>query len=168
IDQLEFDACSWDRIDRGLPVLAADNGMGLWQSTHRDDCGKLFAYAVLNPATYGQAYNATRDQVITWRDYYAQVGMALGKPVQLVSLPAERIVQADPARFGLLGEITRFHGAYTSAKAKRDVPEFRCDIDLVDGARLTLDDVRRRGKWRQGAADPLYQRLVDEALTARA
>ncbi|MBA2479408.1 MAG: NAD-dependent epimerase/dehydratase family protein, partial [Planctomycetes bacterium] len=41
IDQLEFDACSWDRIDRGLPVLAADNGMGLWQSTHRDDCGKL-------------------------------------------------------------------------------------------------------------------------------
>jgi nucleoside-diphosphate-sugar epimerase len=49
IDNLEFDAVAWDRIDRGLPVLCASDGLGQWGSTHRDDCGKLFAYAALRP-----------------------------------------------------------------------------------------------------------------------
>src|SRR5439155_10734830 len=69
IDQLECDGPTWDRVARGLPVFIAGDGLGLWQSTHRDDCGKLFAHAALNPRTYGQAYNATRDEVFTWRDY---------------------------------------------------------------------------------------------------
>lgn len=36
--------------------MCAGDGLGLWQSTHRDDCGKLFAYAALNSKTYGEAY----------------------------------------------------------------------------------------------------------------
>jgi nucleoside-diphosphate-sugar epimerase len=165
IDQLEFDACSWDRIDRGMPAIVADNGMGLWQSTHRDDCGKLFAYAALNPRTYGESYNATRDEVLTWRDYYAEVAKGLGRSATVVSLSADAILRSDAQRFGLLKDITRYHGAYSSAKAKRDVPEFRCTIGLAEGARATLDDARERGAWRAGAADALYQyqRLVDEA-----
>ena len=54
IDNLEPDAVAWDRIERGLPALCAGDGLGLWQSTHRDDCGKLFAYAALQPQTYDQ------------------------------------------------------------------------------------------------------------------
>ncbi len=164
IDQLEFDACSWDRIAKGLPALVADDGIGLWQSTHRDDCGKLFAYAAMNPKTYGQAYNATRDEVLTWRDYYREVAKALGTTATLVSLSTDTIVKRDPGRFGLLADITRYHGAYSSAKAKRDVPEFRCTIGLADGARATLADQRRRKAWREGASDATYQSLVDLAM----
>lgn len=164
IDQLEFDACSWDRIAKGQPVLVADDGIALWQSTHRDDCGKLFAYAAMNPKTYGQAYNGTRDEIMTWREYYRQVAEALGTTAQLVSLPSDAIVKQDPARFGLLADITRFHGAYSSAKAKRDVPEFRCSISLVEGAKTTLNDQRRRAAWRDGAGDAVYRSLVDQAV----
>jgi len=164
IDNLEADALAWDRIERGLPVLCAGDGLGLWQSTHRDDCGKLFAYAALNPRTYGQQYNATRDEILTWRDYHRHVAAALGKPAQLVFMPAAWIVHRDPQRFGLLREITQFHGAYDSSKARRDVPEFRCEIDLPHGAAETLADVRRRNAWRDSAADSLYQSMVDEAL----
>src|SRR6185436_10019881 len=49
IDNLEPNPTSWDRIERGLPVLCSGDGLGLWVSTHRDDCGKLFAYASENP-----------------------------------------------------------------------------------------------------------------------
>ena len=28
--------------------------------------------AALNPRTYGQSYNATRDENFTWRDYYRE------------------------------------------------------------------------------------------------
>ncbi|MGD0092274.1 MAG: NAD-dependent epimerase/dehydratase family protein, partial [Planctomycetota bacterium] len=79
IDQLEFNPSAWDRVEKGLPVLCAGDGLGLWQATHRDDCGKLFAYAALNPKTYGQDYNAVREEVLTWRDYYRRVASALGK-----------------------------------------------------------------------------------------
>lgn len=164
IDNLESNAVAWDRIERGQPVLCAGDGLGLWQSTHRDDVGKMFAYAALNPKTYGQAYNATGDEVPTWRDYHRQAAAALGKPAQLVFMPAAWIVRHDPQRFGLLREITQFHGAYNSAKARRDVPEFRCEIDLTRGAAETFADLRRRNVWRDSTTDSLYQRMINEAL----
>ena len=81
-----------------------------------------------------------------------------------MSLPSDAIVKQDPGRFGLLADITRFHGAYSSAKAKRDVPEFRCSISLVEGAKATLGDQRRRAAWRDGAGDAVYRSLVDLAV----
>jgi nucleoside-diphosphate-sugar epimerase len=164
IDNLEPNAVAWDRIERGQPVLCSGDGLGLWQSTHRDDCGKLFAYAALSPKTYGQDYNATRDEILTWRDYYRHVAAALGKTAQLVFMPAAWIVRHDLQRFGLLHEITQFHGAYNSAKARRDVPEFKCEIDLTHGAAETFADIRRRKAWRDSGGDDLYQKMIGEAL----
>ncbi len=164
IDNLEFDPTSWDRIQRNVPVICAGDGLGLWVSTHRDDCGKLFAYAAMNPATYGQAYNATRDRIFTWRDYFKEAAKALGKSAQIIFMPASWIIAHDPARFSLLREITQFHGAYSSEKARRDVPEFFCEIEFAQGANETLTDVRRRNAWRSSQDDQLYQQMVDQAI----
>lgn len=164
VDQLELDPVAWDRVARGLPVLCAGDGLGLCQATHRDDVGKLFAYAALNPKTYGQVYNATRDQVFTWAEYYRQAALALGARPRLLFMPARWIAAHDPARFFLLTEVTRHHGAYSSHKAKTDVPEFRCEIDFADGARATLRDLERRGRWRDGTGDALYETMVQKAL----
>jgi nucleoside-diphosphate-sugar epimerase len=164
IDNLEFDAVAWDRIARGLPVLCAGDGLGLWVSTHRDDCGKLFAYAALNSATYGKAYNATRPQHTTWSDYYRQAAVALGKTPKLLYMPRDWIVRQDPKRFGLLREITGYNGAYDSSAARRDVPEFTCEVDLTDGAAEVFADLGSRGKWKDARADTAYQAMVDAAL----
>jgi nucleoside-diphosphate-sugar epimerase len=164
IDQQEFDSGTWDRVVRGLPVLVASDGMGLWQSTHRDDCGQFFAYAALSPKTYNEAYNATRDEVLTWRDYYREVARALDTRAQLIFVPASWLIAQDPKRFNFLAEITQFHGAYSSAKAKAHVPEFRAKIGLEAGARETFADMRRRGAWRDSGLDTPYQRIVERAL----
>ena len=164
IDQQEFDSGTWDRVARGLPVLVAGDGLGLWQSTHRDDCGKFFAYAALNPQTYGEAYNATRDEVLTWRDYYREVARALDARAKLIFVPAAWLIAQDPKRFNFLAETTQFHGAYSSAKAKAHVPEFRCEIGLEQGARETFADMRRRGVWRDSGPDAAYQRIIERAL----
>jgi nucleoside-diphosphate-sugar epimerase len=166
IDNLEFNPVSYDRIEKGLPVLCADSGLGIWVATHRDDCGKLFAYAALNKKTYGEAYNATRDENFTWRDWFREAAAALGKKAQLVFMPAEWIANHDTKRFALLKEISQFHGAYSSAKAKRDVPEFKCEIDFQRGAAETLADVKRRKAWRDSSDDALYQSMIDKALKA--
>ncbi len=164
IDNLEFDAVAWDRVAKGLPVLCCGDGLGLWVSTHRDDVGKLFAYAAMNPRTYGQCYNATRPQHTTWRGYYHDVAAALGTTASLIFMPADWIVRHDPKRFGLLREITQFHGAYDAATSRRDVPEFVCDVGLTAGAAEAFADAKRRGKWKSADGDDLYQRMVDEAV----
>jgi nucleoside-diphosphate-sugar epimerase len=166
IDQLEGDGPTWDRVARGLPVLVAGDGLGLWQSTHRDDCGRLFALAALDPRTYGQAYNAVRDRVFTWRDYYRQAAAALGTRARLIFAPTDWLLARRPRRFGFLAEITRHHGAYAWAKARAHVPGFQATIDFEEGARQTFADLRRRGRWRDATADTDYQALVDEALAA--
>ena len=164
IDQLEGDGPTWDRIARGLPVLCAGDGLGLWQSTHRDDCGQLFALAALAPHSYGQAYNAVRDQVFTWRDYYRQGAAALGTEAHLVFVPTDWLLRRRPERFRFLAEISRHHGAYANSKARADFPAWRPAIDFEAGARETLEDLRGRGAWRDSREDHDYQRLVDEAL----
>ena len=145
------------------PVLCAGDGLGLWVSTHRDDCGKLFAYAALNPKTFGQAYNAAQPNHVTWRDYYQHVAAALDRTAHLILMPAQWIVAQDPKRFGLLHEISAFHGAYDSTKAVRDVPEFTCEISLREGARQVLSDQRRRGAWKDSTADAKYDAMVQAA-----
>lgn len=164
IDQQEFDSGTWDRVARGLPVLLAGDGLGLWQSTHRDDCGKFFAHAALAPSTFGQAFNVTRDEVLTWRGYYREVARALGTQAKLICVPAGWLIAQAPERFKFLAETTQFHGAYSSAKAKAHVPEFRAEIGLEAGARETFADMRRRGAWRDSSSDSAYQSLVERAL----
>jgi nucleoside-diphosphate-sugar epimerase len=166
IDNIESAPAAWDRIERGLPVLCAGDGLGLWVSTHRDDVGKLFAYACGNPKTYGQCYNATREENFAWRDLYRQTAAAMGRTAELLFMPADWIVRHDPKRFALLDEITRYHGAYTSAKARRDVPEFRCEIGYERGAAETLEDLRRRGAWKGSRGDDLYDAMVRKAQAA--
>jgi hypothetical protein len=78
--------------------------------------------------------------------------------------PAGWVVSQAPQRFGFLRDISRFHGAYSSEKAKRAVPEFRCDIGFVTGARETLADMKRRGAWRRHEDDAQYAQIVQRAL----
>jgi nucleoside-diphosphate-sugar epimerase len=166
IDNLEMNPVSWDRIERGLPVLCSGGGLGLWTSTHRDDVGKLFAHAALSPTTFGKSYNATRQEVFTWRDYYRDAAAALGKRAKVIFMPASWIVAHDPQRFNLLHEITQYHGAYTSSAARRDVPQFECEVNFLDGAAETLRDARARGAWRSSQDDALYQSMIDQAQSA--
>jgi len=81
-----------------------------------------------------------------------------------VLVPAGWVTAQNPKRFSFLDEITRYHGAYSSQKAKAALPEFRCQIDFVDGARETLLDMKKRGVWRRHQDDAEYSALVTRAL----
>jgi nucleoside-diphosphate-sugar epimerase len=165
LDQLEIDGVAWDRVERGLPVLCSGDALGLWQATHRDDVGKLFAYAALNPRTYGETYNATGDCVLTWREYHRQVAAALGRTARLVLSPAAWLLAQMPDRLSFLRETSRYHGAYTSTKARAHVPEFKATVALGDGARDTVSSLKARGRFRSSADDEDYERTAARAVS---
>ncbi|HTL27959.1 MAG TPA: NAD-dependent epimerase/dehydratase family protein [Tepidisphaeraceae bacterium] len=166
IDNIEFNAVAWDRMERGLPVICSGDGLGLWVCTHRDDCGKLFAYSALNTKTYGEAYNATHDRNFTWRDFYREGAAIFGKKAQLIFMPAQWIYKHDTKRFSIVDGITQYHGAFDSSKAKKAVPEFTCGINWQTGAAVTIEDVKRRGKWRTSDGDAVYESMINKALAA--
>ncbi|MFO0599988.1 MAG: NAD-dependent epimerase/dehydratase family protein [Myxococcaceae bacterium] len=164
-DQQENDGLAWDRVARGLPVFCTGDGLGLWQSTHRDDAALFFAHAALAPATFGQVFNVMRDDVFTWRSYYRDVARALGTVARLLFVPATWLIEQDPERFSFLAEVSRFHAVYSAAKARAAVPAFRPVITLEAGAKETLEDQRRRGAWPDSRGDARYQAWIDRALS---
>jgi hypothetical protein len=118
----------------------------------------------LNPKCYRQAYNATGDEIVTWRDYYATGAAAMGARAKLTFAPSEWLLERGPERFRFLAEVSRFHGAYSSAKAKAHVPEFRSEIGFSVGAREVLLEMSQRAQRQSGGTDLEYQRIVDQAL----
>ena len=163
IDQLEYDPPTWGRMLAGRPVLIADGGLGLWNSTHRDDVGALFAYAAGREATFGKAYNATIERTFTWRDLYRKAADALGvdRP-EVYSLPADWLIKRGGGRFVGLAEIFRFHGPYTSRLARQDVPEFDPQISFRDGAERTFDHLRATDSLKLDD-DGLTDRIIEQA-----
>jgi len=162
-DQLQWDdPAAWYRIERDLPVFCSGDGLGLTQAAHRDDIGGFFAQAVLEPRTYGQAYNVVGDELFTWRDFYRLAGAALGHRVQLISMPADWLLERGGSLCELLGS-SRYHHVYSAAKARQALPAFRCRINFAEGVTQNFEDAKRRGVWRR-SDDPRYQALVDAAV----
>lgn len=163
-DQQDNDGTAWDRVVRGLPVFCTGDGLGLWQSTHCDDVAKFFAGAAMAPQTFGQTFNVMREEALTWRGYYREVARALDAEAKLIFVPASWLIAQAPERFSFLSEVSQFHVACSTFKARAAVPEFHATVGLEAGARETFADIRRRGVWPDSAKDTAYQALVDRAL----
>lgn len=157
INNLHWEPSFLARLRAGRPVIVSGDGHGLWQSAYADDVGWGFAYAAGNARCMGQAYNAVADEVVTWDQYALRTAAAIGAPVpRLVHIPTDALMAIDPKRFAWLNEIFRFHGVYSNAKLKRDVPEFRLTVPYEEGVRRTVAWIDRHNPvppWDSETAD---------------
>lgn len=151
-----------DRLRRGLPIIVSGDGHGLWQSAYADDVGLGFAFAAGRAHCFGEAYNVVADEVVTWDDYTRRTAAALGAPApRLVHLPTDFLLALDRPRFTALEEIFRFHGVYSNAKLKRDVPEFRLATPYEEGVRRTVAWMDAHHQVVSADTDPFEDRLVE-------
>lgn len=161
INNLHWEASFLARLRAGRPIIVSGDGHGLWQSAYADDVGRGFAFAAGNPRCFGQAYNAVADEVVTWDQYVLRTAAAIGAPVpRLVHLPTDTLMAIDPKRFVGLDEIFRFHGVYSNAKLKRDVPEFRLDVPYAEGVRRTVAWIDRHNPVPSLEAETADDRLI--------
>ena len=161
INNLNTDATFLERLRRGRPIIVSGDGHGLWQSAYSDDVGRGFAFAAGNARCFGEAYNAVADEVVTWDEYTRRTAAAVGAPApKIVHLPTDFLLAVAPQRYVVLDEIFRFHGVYSNAKLKRDVPEFRLVTPYEEGVRRTVAWIDRHKKNPAPDADALEDRLV--------
>jgi nucleoside-diphosphate-sugar epimerase len=151
-----------DRLRRGRPIIVSGDGHGLWQSAYADDVGLGFAYAAGRAKCFGEAYNVVADEVVTWDDYTRRTAAALGAPApRIVHLPTDFLLALDRPRFVALEEIFRFHGVYSNAKLKRDVPEFRLATPYEEGVRRTVAWMDAHHKVVSADTDTFEDRLIE-------
>ncbi|MES2201599.1 MAG: NAD-dependent epimerase/dehydratase family protein [candidate division FCPU426 bacterium] len=156
----------YNRILRGKGVIVHGDGENLWQSCIADEVAEGMVGALARKKTLGQIYNLCGHEVVTWDQFYAKVGQALGKKPRIFHLPTEAILAGAPeSATGFLKDIARYHGAYSIAKAQRDIPEFRPRTPLEKGVKTHFNWVKSRGYLHQAPPRPFEDRLVKVAAS---
>jgi nucleoside-diphosphate-sugar epimerase len=150
-----------DRIRRGLPTIVSGDGHGLWQITSSDNVGLGFAHAIGKQHTLNEVYNVVADKTFTWDQVTQNIAAALGAPApKIVHIPTDLLVSIDPARYGGLNEIFRYHGVYSNAKIHRDIPEFHEIKPFADAVRETVQWMESQNKIKTAESDPFETNLI--------
>lgn len=94
-----------ERMRQGKEIVVHGDGTSLWTLTHHSDFARFFTPLIGNPATLGEAYHITTDEVLTWNRIYEIVAEAAGATARIVHVPSDSINSAD-ANWGgaLLGD----------------------------------------------------------------
>lgn len=141
-----------DRMRRGLPVVVHGDGSSLWTVTHADDFARGFVPLLGNPATLGEAFHITSDELLTWNQIWRATAEAAGCEAKIVHVATDFIVSVHPQLAGsLLGDKAESI-LFDNRKIKRFVPGFHASIPYREGIARTL-------AWFE--ADPARQRIVD-------
>ena len=161
INNLGWEPTFVDRLRRGRPIVVSGDGHGLWQSAYSEDVGIGFAYAAGRAACFGQAYNIVGDEIVTWDDYTRRTADAIGAPSpRIAHIPTDLLLAIDRPRYAALEEIFRFHGVYSNAKLRRDVPEYVPTMSYAEGVRHTVAWMDAHQKIAAAESDPQEDRLV--------
>jgi nucleoside-diphosphate-sugar epimerase len=107
--------------------------------THNSDFAQGLIGLFGHPATRGEAFHITSDEVLTWNQIFAQTAQAAGvNAPKFVHMPTDFIVSCVPAVEGSLLGDKAVSAVFDNAKIKRFVPGFAAKIRFTDGIRRTI------------------------------
>jgi nucleoside-diphosphate-sugar epimerase len=151
-----------DRLRKGLPVVVSGDGNGLWQITSSDNVGLAFALAIGNAHTLNETYNVVSKHTWTWDEVTQRVAAAIGAPPpKIVHIPSDLLVSIDPARYGGLNDIFRYHGVYSNEKLHRDLPAYREITTFEQAVRETVQWLDSQGRLKLAESDPFESKLIE-------
>jgi nucleoside-diphosphate-sugar epimerase len=157
----------WGAIERmraGKPVVIHGDGTSLWTLTWHTDFAYMFAGLLANPATIGEAYTITGDEVLTWNAIATELAHAAGVDhPDIVHVASDTIATAIPDLGpGLLGD--KAHSViFDCSKVRALRPGFVQRVPFRAGARRIIDfhDTHPELKQTDPALDTAYDRLVE-------
>jgi nucleoside-diphosphate-sugar epimerase len=152
ISGCDFTVCA--RVLAGKPVVVHDDGRSLWALTAADDFARGLAGLIGNPLALGEDFHITTDEVLSWNGIYQEIGFALGRPIELVTMPSAFIAERHPDLGPKLLGDKAHHGCFDNCKIKAAVPSFACHSSLRQALRRSLTWFR---------ADPARQTVDAEA-----
>ncbi len=157
---------SWtlvDRLRRGAPVIIPGDGTSLWTITHNSDFAAGLIGLFGNPATIGEAFHITSDEVLTWNQIFAQTADAAGVALpRFTHIASDFLIACVPALEGTLLGDKAVSTVFDNAKLKRFVPRFQARTTFAEGIRRTIEwfDTDPTRKVIDPATNERWDRLV--------
>lgn len=153
------------RLEQGKPVFVPGDGENPWTLTAASDFAVGLCGLLGNPATLGEAFHITSDEVLTWNRIAATIAEALGADSpQIVRVPTDFICQVAPRMTGTLKGDKAHPGVFDNAKIKRFVPDFQCRTPFREGVRASIEWLRAHPE--QQNLNPEVDALCDEVVRA--
>ncbi|MBC8079997.1 MAG: NAD-dependent epimerase/dehydratase family protein, partial [Gorillibacterium sp.] len=126
------------RLREGKPIIMHGDGTSVWVACHRNDVAKAFVNAVGNHAAFGQAYNVTGEEWMTFDTYWRMIAKALGAPEpKFVHIPTDTLSRLLPGRAEWCKENFMHNNIFDNTAARRDLG-FRYTVKWVDGIRTVI------------------------------
>jgi nucleoside-diphosphate-sugar epimerase len=145
-----------ERMRRRAKILVPGDGTAIWTLTHNSDFAKGLIGLFGQQSALGEDFHITSDEALTWNQIYALVGAAAGVEPDILHVPTDAIVAADPSVLGSLWGDKSNSSVFDNAKIRAIVPDFAATTPFADGIRETV-------AWLD--ADPSRQ-AIDEAANA--
>jgi nucleoside-diphosphate-sugar epimerase len=153
-----------NRLEQGKPVFIPDAGENPWTITAASDFAVGLAGLVGNPKALGEDFHLTGDEVVTWKQIYAEIAGALeAPPPQIVPIPTEFICNAAPELIGNLKGDKSHPGIFDNSKIKKIVPAFRTTKPFAVGIRESVKWLRAHPD--QKILNPKVDAMIDHVLS---
>ena len=145
VSQIPVSMGSWEmpftiveRMRRGAKIIVPGDGTSIWTLTHNTD----FAHGLLGlfgqARALGEAFHITSDEALTWNQIYSLVGAAAGVEPDLLHVPTDAIVAADPGLVGTLWGDKANSAVFDNAKVRSLVPDFAAKVPFAQGITETV------------------------------
>jgi nucleoside-diphosphate-sugar epimerase len=151
-----------DRMRRGAKLLVPGDGTSIWTLTHNSDFAKGLVGLLGQPAAIGEDFHITSDEALSWNQIYRLIGAAAGVEPDLLAVPSDAMVAADPTQLGGLWGDKSNCAVFDNSKLRTVVPAFAATTAFADGIRESVawfdaDPARQQTDERANAT---WDRLV--------
>jgi nucleoside-diphosphate-sugar epimerase len=156
------------RMRRGAKVLVPGDGTSIWTITHSSDLARGLIPLLGNPGAIGEDFHITSDEALTWNQIYALVGKAAGVEPDILHVPSDGMVAANPDLLGTLWGDKINSSVFDNSKLRSVVPDFKAVVSFEEGIRDTVAwfDADSSRREIDEDANRLWDRVADVYVDA--
>lgn len=143
-----------ERMRRGATIVVPGDGTAIWTLTHNSDFAKGLIGLFGQGSAIGEDFHITSDEALSWNQIYALVGDAAGAEPDILHIPSDAIVAADPSELGSLWGDKSNSTVFDNSKICSIVPDYEAATRFAEGIRETV-------AWFD--AEPSRQAIDDHA-----
>jgi nucleoside-diphosphate-sugar epimerase len=155
---------------RGAKILVPGDGTSIWTITHNSDFARGLMPLLGRSEAIGEDFHITSDEALTWNQIYRLVGEAAGVEPDLLHVPSDGFIAADPEQLGNLWGDKAHSTVFDNSKLRGLAPAFTAVVPFADGIRETVDwfdsDLSRQDV--DGPANVAWDRLATIYMEALA
>ncbi len=151
-----------ERMRRGAKILVPGDGTAIWTLTHNSDFAKGLIGLFGQQPAIGEDFHITSDEALSWNQIYGLVGEAAGVEPDILHIPSDAIVAADPAELGSLWGDKSNSSVFDNTKLRSVVPDFAATTPFAAGIRDTVAwfDAEPGRQVIDDTANALWDRLA--------